>query len=86
MLNTFELAGFKSQTDPEIVATAGAVVLGMTPPSLWKVSPVVRAKCYEVRSAALGAGGTPSPWQNAGLFTNSRFMTINSLTPGTTYA
>ena len=42
--------------------------------------------CFPVPERTLGAGGTPSPWQNAGLFTNSRSMTINDLTPGTTYA
>ena len=63
-----------------------SVDYGNTTQLVVKVSPVVRAKCYEVRLASLGAGGTPSPWQNAGLFTNSRSMTINNLTPGTTYA
>jgi chitodextrinase len=38
-----------------------------------------------VRSAAAGAGNAPGPWQTAGLFTNSRSMSINGLTPGTTY-
>jgi len=51
-----------------------------------KVTPILRAKCYEVRSAALGAGNTPGPWQSAGLFTNSRSMTITGLTPGTIYS
>ena len=50
-----------------------------------KVTPITHAKCYEVRSAALGGGNSPGPWQTAGLFTNSRAMTINSLTPGTVY-
>ena len=59
---------------------------GNTTQLVVKVSPFVRAKCYEVRSAALGAGGMPSPWQNAGLFPNSRSMTINNLAPGTTYS
>ncbi len=51
-----------------------------------KVSPIARAKCYEVRSAAVGAGGVPGGWQPAGLFTSSRSMTISGLAPGTTYA
>jgi len=50
-----------------------------------KVTPIARAKCYEVRSAAIGAGNVPEPWQNAGLFTSSR-ITIEDLVPGTTYA
>ena len=39
-----------------------------------------------MRYAAIGAGGSPDAWQSAGLFTNSRSMTGNGLTPGTTYA
>ena len=50
-----------------------------------KVTRIERARCYEVRSAAVGAGNAPGPWQAAGLFTNSRSMTITGLVPGTTY-
>jgi hypothetical protein len=50
-----------------------------------KVTPIAHARCYEVRSAAVCAENTPGPWQAAGMFTNSRSMTIEGLTPGTTY-
>jgi hypothetical protein len=50
-----------------------------------RVTPIAHARCYDVRSAEIGAGNTPGPWQAAGLFTNSRSMTINGLTPGKTY-
>ncbi len=50
-----------------------------------RVTAIPHAKCYEVRSAALGAGSVPGPLQAAGLFTNSRSMTIAGLVPGTTY-
>ena len=50
-----------------------------------QVTPIAHAKCYEVRSATMGAGNAPGPWQAAGLFTNSRSMSINGLTPGATY-
>jgi hypothetical protein len=50
-----------------------------------KVTPIARAKCYEVRQAAVGVGNTPGPWQTVGLFTDSRVMTISGLTPGATY-
>jgi len=53
---------------------------------LVKVKPIANAKCYEVRYAALGAGGAPGPWQSGGLFTNSRSMPLNGLTPGTNYS
>ena len=49
-----------------------------------KVTPIAHAKCYEVRSAVC-AENTPGPWQTAGMFTNSRAMTVDGLTPGTTY-
>ena len=50
-----------------------------------RITPIAHAKCYEVRSAAVGAGNAPGPWQAAGLFTNSRSMSVKGLTPGTTY-
>ncbi len=49
------------------------------------VSRIARARCYEVRSAAVGAGNAPGPWQDAGLFTASRSITIAGLAPGSTY-
>ena len=42
-------------------------------------------KCSRTPSAALGNGGLPGPWQNGGLFTNSRSMPLNGLAPGTSY-
>jgi chitodextrinase len=50
-----------------------------------KVTPIAYAKCYEVRAAAVGADNTPGLCQTAGMFTNSRSMTIDGLTPTTTY-
>ena len=47
--------------------------------------PIANAKCYELRYAAIGADGTPGPWQNGGLSSNSRGLALNSLTPGTNY-
>lgn len=51
-----------------------------------RVKPVTNARCFEVRFAPLNGSGTPGPWQNGGLFTDSRAMTFNTLTPGTTYS
>jgi hypothetical protein len=59
--------------------------LGNSTELVLKVTPIAHAKCFEVRMAVVGAGNTPGPWQTAGLFTNSRSMTIDGLTPGTTY-
>ena len=47
--------------------------------------PIANAKCYELRYAAIGADGTPGPWQNGGLSSNSRGLALNGLTPGTSY-
>ena len=49
-----------------------------------KVTPIARAKCYEVRSAVVSAGNVPGLWQQAGIFTSSR-ITIANLVPTTTY-
>jgi hypothetical protein len=50
-----------------------------------KVTPIARAKCYEVRMAGVGSGNLPGSWQTAGLFTSSQSMKIAGLVPGTTY-
>jgi hypothetical protein len=50
-----------------------------------KVTAIAHARRYEVRLAVIGAENAPGPWQTAGMFTNSRSMTIDGLTPGTTY-
>ena len=49
-----------------------------------KVTPIARAKCFEVRSAVVNSGNGQGPWQQAGLFTSSR-ITIGNLVPTTTY-
>ena len=50
-----------------------------------RITAVANARCYEVRYAAIGPNGAPGSWQNGGLFTSSRTITINGLTPGTNY-
>ncbi len=50
-----------------------------------RVTPIANARCYDVRSAPVGADNVPGPWQAAGLFTSSRSITIAGLVPGTTY-
>ncbi len=49
------------------------------------VGPVANAKCYHARYALVAADGTPGPWIDGGLFTNSRSIPINGLTPGANY-
>ena len=62
-----------------------AILNGNSGQLLTTVGPIANAKCYEGRYAAIGATGAPGPWQSAGLFTNSRSMPVNGLTPGTMY-
>ena len=50
-----------------------------------RLKPVANAHAYEARYAVIGTGGTPGPWQNGGLFTSTRNLTITGLTPGATY-
>ena len=35
--------------------------------------------------APVGPNNTPGDWKDAGLFTNSRSITVGNLVPGTTY-
>jgi hypothetical protein len=46
---------------------------------------VANAKTYEGRYALGPAGGMQGRWRSAGLFTNSRAMPVNGLTPGANY-
>ena len=58
---------------------------GNTGQILMRVAPIANARNYEPQSALIGPGGTPGPWVSAGLFSNSRSMPINGLTPGAEY-
>jgi hypothetical protein len=51
-----------------------------------KVTPIPRAKLYEVRMAPVNSSSGAGPWQNLGLFSSSKGITIGELTPGSTYA
>ena len=50
-----------------------------------RVGPIATAKNYEPEYALIGPGGVPGPWISAGLFSNSRSMSIEGLTPGAEY-
>ena len=47
--------------------------------------PFANANGYEARYAAIGAGGTPGPWQTGQVFPNTRTLAVNGLTPGNSY-
>jgi hypothetical protein len=74
----------RSQTPPA-KAQIVSVDNGHTTQLVAKVKKVLRAKAYEVRCAAVGAGNTVGPFQQGGLFTDSRSITITGLTPGTAW-
>lgn len=57
---------------------------GISGQILIKVTAINNARCYELRYAVV-TGGTVGPWQNGGMFTSSRALILNNLTPGTTY-
>lgn len=83
-------SGFQAAVATRIRAPLGnpsvlSVDRGNSGELVLKVTPIARAKCYEVRSAIVGAGNVPGPWQTAGLFTSSRIR-IADLVPGTTYS
>ncbi len=59
---------------------------GLSGQLLVQVTSDKNAKTFESRFALIGAGGTPGPWQDGGLSSNSRALPINGLTPGQTYA
>jgi hypothetical protein len=50
-----------------------------------KITPLTRAKCYEVRLAKVDANNSIGSWQPAGLFTSTKSIVIKGLSPGTTY-
>ena len=51
-----------------------------------QIAPIANANGYEARYVAIGAGGTPGPSQAGGVFSNTRDLAVNGLTPGTAYA
>jgi hypothetical protein len=81
----FQAAAIARNNSPLANPEIHSLDFGKSTELVLKVSPIARAKCYEVRAAAVGAGNVPGPSQPAGLFTNSRSMTVGGLVPGTVY-
>ncbi len=81
----FQAAADNRNRSPLATPSIVNVDLGNSTELVLRVSAIARARCYEVRSAAVGSDSVPGPWQPAGLFTNSRSITIAGLAPGTTY-
>ena len=81
----FDAVSTNHASSPLVAPTIKDLINGMSGQIKVRVTPVANAKCYEVRYALIGADGAPGPFQNGGLFTNSRAMAINGLTPGENY-
>ena len=80
----FQAAATTRNRSPLLNPSILGIDFGNSTELMLKVTPIARAKCYEVRMAVVGAGSVPEPWQTAGLFTPSRIR-IPDLVPGTTY-
>ena len=81
----FEAVSTNRGSSPLDPPTITDILNGNSGQLLLRVGAIDNAKCYEVRFALIGAGGAPGPWQNGGLFTNSRSIPVNGLTPGANY-
>jgi hypothetical protein len=81
----FEAVSTNHASAPLAPPSVKDIVNGMSGQLIVRVTPVANAKCYELRYALIPAGGAPGPWQDGGLFTNSRSMAVNGLTPGGNY-
>jgi hypothetical protein len=51
-----------------------------------RIGPIANANGYELRFAAVTPDGTIGPWQDLGVFPNTRALAADGLTPGTLYA
>jgi hypothetical protein len=81
----FQAAQYMRSRMPLINPSILSVDSGNRGALVLKVTPIARAKCYEVRCAAVSAGNTPDSWQPGGLFTTTRSLIVTGLTPGATY-
>lgn len=81
----FDAVSTNRASTPLLAPTIKDIINGNSGQLVIRVGPIANAKCYEVRYALIGAGGTPGPLQNGGLFTNSRSMAVGGLTPGGNY-
>ena len=81
----FEAVSTNRAQSPLPPPTIRDILNGNSGQLLLRVTAIANAKCYESRYALIGPGGAPGPWQNGGLFTNSRSIPVNGLTPGASY-
>jgi len=83
-------SGFQLATNNRAKSPVGkAAILSIDPGKstelVMKLNPIDNARIFKVEFAAVGPNNTPGDWKDAGLFTNSRSITVGNLVPGTTY-
>ena len=78
----WKMAGCRPWSGPPAILS---IDNGMSGQLLPKIAPIANARAYEGRFALAAPGQPQGPWQNAGLFTNTRDLAINGLTPGQIY-
>ena len=81
----FPLAGTNRAKSPLARPSITSIDSENTTELVLQVSRVENARCFDVEFAPLGANNTPGEWKKAGLFTNSRSITVRDLIPGNTY-
>ncbi len=81
----FEAVSTNRAQSPLEAPTITDIINGNSGQLIVSVTPVKNAKTYEGRYALAPAGAMQGPWQSAGLFTNSRAMVVDELTPGQNY-
>lgn len=82
----FEAVSTHRAQSPLDPPTIKDITNGMSGQLIITVTPIKNTKAYEIRYALAAPGQPQGPWQNGGLFTNSRNMPQNGLTPGSNYA
>jgi hypothetical protein len=81
----FQLASSTRNYSPLANPVISSIDFGFSGELALKITPIPRAKCYEVRFAKGDINNNIGAWQPAGLFTNTKSITIKDLIPGTTY-
>lgn len=81
----FEAASTSNASGPLDAPTIKDILNSGSGQLTLRIGAIANAKCYEVRYALIGSGGTPGPWQSAPLFTSSRGIIVTGLTPGGNY-
>ena len=81
----FQLATHNRTKSPVGKAAIVSIDPGRSTELILKLNPVGNARIFKVEFAPVGPNNTPGEWKEAGLFTDSRSITVGNLVPGTTY-